>query len=193
MSKQLVRMYSLKKMQVISKLGHSAIFEASRIGDPEPKLTAVHPSIVDECLARGAVVHNAEDQPFQDDATKVQAALSGKLRTSLLYLVMQRIVNRNNPKDFNSGTIPLSRVVAEMTTFDVSDKEVKKAWQEFRAAENSGTDLNIDPRAQRAMDIIDASNVSELSILADEMGVEKDDYVGLTTRDLKQFLLAKFA
>ena len=106
---------------------------------------------------------------------------------------MQRIVNRNNPKDFNSGTIPLSRVVAEMTTFDVSDKEVKKAWQEFRAAENSGTDLNIDPRAQRAMDIIDASNVSELSILADEMGVEKDDYVGLTTRDLKQFLLAKFA
>lgn len=194
MTKKLIPMYSLSNLQVISTLGHSATFTATPLGSKEPNITPVHPAIVKECQAKGAVVWNPDDLPMTDETGSVNTGFTGSLRKTLVYLVLQRIINRNNAKDFNSGGVPLTKVVAEMTSFDVSDKEIKKAWQEFNDAKNSNRELDVDPRAEHAMDVIDASNVEELKMVAEEMGVPAASYETLTkTRELKQFLLAKFA
>jgi hypothetical protein len=187
-------MWCPNNLQVISTLGHSAVFTATPFGSKEPNLTPVHPAIVKECQAKGAVLWNPDDVQGTDDTSSGPIGFAGKLRTTLIYLVLQRIIDRNNPQDFNSGGVPKTAVVAAATSFDVSDKEVKKAWQTFNDAQNSGKTLDVDERATLALDIIDASNVAELKMVAEEMGVDPKDYETLTkTRELKQFLLAKFA
>ena len=192
--RKLVPMISLKTMEVISTLGHSVRFVGSPKGLAEPHITNVHPAIVQECLAKGAMVVDSGDQPFIDENAKIKAAFApGELRTSIVFLVMQRMKEQNNAKLFTSGGIPKAEVVSQMLGFDVTDKEMKTLWQQFQSAVNGDKELDVDPRAKLALDVMDAANVDELKMVASEMNVPTDETDGLTTKDLKQLLLSKFA
>lgn len=189
----MIPMISLSSFTLASTLGHAVRFEATKLGSKTPNIAKVPKALVPEALARGAVVYQAEDQPIIDTEKLPNAAFAGEIRKSLIFLVMQRLVNENVAKNFTSGGVPRAEVLSTILTFDVSAKEAKGLWQEFQTAVNAGDELNLDPKAAKALDVIDAMDKGELTMLADEMNVPEAEYLGLSGKDLKQLLLSKFA
>lgn len=188
-------MISLRKQTITSTLGHTTAFEASNIKTGELKPAFVHPLLVPEATKRGCVMADGEDNEalLPDNDGKLRAGFETKLRRSLLAAIMQRLVNENQPKNFDSGQVPKLEVLSKILGFDVDPKERKEVWQAFSTASASGEELDLHPDATKVLDILDAEGRAELVMVAQEQGATEDEIKGLQTRDLRKHLLAKYA
>ena len=179
-------MLMLQTRRIASTSGHAVQF-TSKVPHFVPR------EMVRECLHAGAVICDESGQIVADDDTTVKRVeFAGDLRVSLLYLLYQRLIKENKSANFTSGQVPKVEIVSRCLAFDVNAKEVKKTWQDFQTAINSGGDLKLHKDAQMVLDIIDANDNSDLQLLAAEMNVPEDETSGLTSRDLRALLLTKF-
>ena len=178
-------MISLRKFRLASTSGHVVFFEPN-------KPTPVPKEAVREAMEQGCVPADAKDAPEFVDATKPMVEFSGTLRTSLLYLVIARMIEENDTKSFDSGGRPKAVVLSKQLGFDVSVKEVKEVHRTVleAMAQDATPELHVD--AEAALEVIDAETKGELLELADAMNVPKKETDGLTSRKLRALLLSKY-
>ncbi len=184
---ELVKMVSLQRMRVASLSGHVAHFEPR-----QPAL--VHPDMVKDCMARGAVPADEAGIPLDvnEDNTRDRVTASGDLRSSLVMLLMMRFVKENDVKAFDSGGIPKLDVLNKTLGFDISPKERSDIWQALMTLRGAGEEPALHQDATQVLDILDAQSKAELLLIAKGLGIESSEVEGLNARDLRRHLLANY-
>lgn len=179
-------MISLRALRLATKTGHVIRFEANT-----PR--AVPDSAVQEAMAAGCAPANPQDAPFLDDLSRTKVEFHGDLRRSTIFLALTSIAEKNNAKEFDGGGTPKVEVVSARLGYEVTRKEVNDLYQQFLSSKNVGQDFALHPQAQNIMRVIEADSKGELIELAIEFGVEEKKANGLTVRELRKLLLAKFS
>lgn len=179
------KMVSLRNVRMESTKGHVINFTAK-----EPKFVPL--DVVAEASALGCVVMDGEDPLFYEDVTRAKVEFQGDVRKSMIYLAIKSLAEKNSARDFDGSGVPKEKVVSDSLGFDVVRSEVADVFQMYMQAKGDGVDYPLHPAANNIVRVLDADSKAELVELADEFGVPADKAKGLTIKDLRKLLLAKF-
>lgn len=179
-------MISLRKLRLASTSGHVVHFDANTP-------TNVPQEAVREAMALGCVPVNAEEAPEFADASRAKIEFGGELRESLLFLVISRMIEENDVKQFDSGGRPKASALSKTLGFDVSAKEAREAHKTALTIMAQDGTPDLHPDAEVALEVIDAGSKSELLELAGTLDVPKKETDGLTARKLRSLLVSKLA
>lgn len=180
------QMKSLRTFTLATTLGHMVHFEAETpTFVPEP--------VVPFALEKGCVMCDAADTPFFDDLSKAKVEFVGDVRSSIIYLAIDRVATKNDPKDFDGSNYPRAKVVADMLGFDVQPSEVAPLYQQYLSLKQDGKEYPLAPQAAAVLDVMDAANKSELLLLAEEQEIDAAKAKGLSARDLRKLLMVKLS
>ena len=152
----------------------------------------VPPPAVADATARGCVMVNEKDRTFHEDMQRLSVDFSGEIRQSLLFLAVKTVMEKNNPKDFDGGGVPAAEAVEKLVGFPVASSEIPPIFQLWHQVQE-GADFKVHKDAEQVQRVMEASSKAELLDLAEEMGVEKESYKGLTVKDLHKLLLSKLS
>jgi hypothetical protein len=177
-------MISIRKFDLATTLGHMIHFNA---GVP----VFVPDEVVPQAMGAGCVPVSDVDKSVFDSIQRAKVQFTGDLRSSLLHLMLDEIVRRNNAKDFDGSGTPKHEVLSQKLHFEVFKDETQKAFQSYMSARKRGEDVPLHKDAAVAMRVIEAESNSDLVAIAMEIGYEKKNAEGLKTKDLRQMLLSK--
>lgn len=180
----MIEMISLRTFTLSTTKGHCVRFEAN-VPKPVPEI------IVQDAMNAGCVPAKESDRPFVDDMRTARVEFVGNMRRSLIYLAVDVLARENNQKNFDGGGRPKVSVLNERLGFDVPAQERTNIWQEYLSAKAAGAEPGLHPEAETVMEIISAEDLTELRHIAMQSGVELAE--GLSTRDARKTLLAKFS
>jgi hypothetical protein len=183
---QMVKMVSLRTFRLASKSGNVIMFEAK-----EPK--DVHPDAVSEAMAAGCVPVDQADANFHEDLSRAKVEFHGDVRRSVILLALQAIVGENNTKHFDGSGIPKASVVSDRVGFDVLPAELRAQFELYMTSRKESTDLALHPEAANILRVVEAASKNELLGLAEEFGTDVEKAKGLSAREIRKVLLAKFA
>ena len=107
---------------VASTLGHVLTFTKD---EPLP----VPPIMVKECAERGAVRVDGEEV-FKEEEEKPKFPVDPGARQQDIRAAMEKIVERNDSKEFTAGGTPTVSAVSEEVGYRVDRTEITKAWQD---------------------------------------------------------------
>lgn len=178
------KMKSLRSFTLSTLTGHTIAFVA---GEP----SHVPPNAVSEAMKHGCVPVDASEVPHADDPSRPVVEFAGDIRQSMLYLVIDQIVKKNDPKEFTGAGQPREALVSERLGFDVSAKEVVKVFQLHQQGVKEETTYELHPHAVNIARVLEADK-AELKELALEFGVEEPDFKGLDAKALRRKLLMLF-
>lgn len=179
-------MISLRKFRLASTTGHVIQFKPK-----EP--VYVPDDAVPEAMAQGCVPANEEDVPFYEDMSRARVEFQGDIRRSLIITAIERVMDRNDHRDFTGGGVPRHKVLGDLLGFEVFESEVSPLYQQYLSAKKEGVDIPLHPATDNVKRVLDASGKADLVDLAVEFGVEKKKAEGLVTKDLRRMLLVKFS
>ena len=179
-------MKSLRTFTLSTTLGHTVRFEAEHP-------TYVAPAAVPAALEAGCVMCDAADTPFFDDLTKANVEFVGDIRQSIIYLAIDRVATKNDPKDFDGSNYPKAKVLADMLGFDVVPAEVAPLYQQYLNLKQDGKEFPLAPQAHDVQAVMDAVSKAELLLIAEEQGVDAAKAKGLSARDLRKLLMVKLS
>lgn len=175
---------SLRSFTVTSTMGHSATFEA---GVPKNIPMALVPA----AMEAGCVPATAADAPFHEDATRAKVEFTGSMRTSMIYLALQDIIEKNAVKEFDGSGVPRVTAVEARIGYDVTRKEVTDVYQQLLQCKSDNKEFVLAPNADNVMLVIKAEDRAELTELAKEFGIDDDSCKGLQLRELRKLLLVR--
>lgn len=178
-------MKSLRTFTLATRHGHMVRFVANTT-------TFVPDAAVHDAMAAGCVPVNDEDAARIDDNQAIKVEFQGDLRRAVLLLVSRALANENDTKHF-SGGIPTKKAVAERAGFDAGAAEIRDAWRAYLHMKKSGEPIDTHPEAMNVLRVVEASTLDELAKLAEEFDVAEDRRKGLSARELRRLLLAKFS
>lgn len=176
---------SLRTFRLESTTGHCVQFEARKPRDIPDVLIPV-------AMAAGCVPADADDVPFVDDLQRSKVEFQGNIRDSMVYLTLELIAKRNDPKDFDGAGVPKTAAVTARLGFEVKRQDVINLWQQYLDIRTNGGEYAMHPNAPNILRVLEAVEKDELVDLAVEFGVEEDKAKGLQSKDLRKLLLVKF-
>lgn len=178
-------MISLRTFTLSTLHGHVVRFEANTP-------TFVPAVVVHDAMAAGCVPVNAEDTAKIEDDRAIKIEFQGDLRRSVLLLISKALAEENDTKNFSGGT-PTRKAVSDRAGFDAGAAEIRDAWRAYMHARKEGNPLETHPEAMNVLRVVEATTLGELISMAEEFGVDEARTNGLTARELRRLLLAKFS
>lgn len=179
-------MISLRKFRLSTTTGHMISFNSN-----EP--VYVPDEAVSAAMAAGCAPVNGADQVFFDDVQRSRVEFSGDLRKSILHFAIGTLVKENDPRKFDGSGLPRLDVLSKRLGFEVFKDERRVAHQTYMAVLKNGEHVVLHKDAESVLAVIDAEGKAELLLLANKHGVEAEQAAGLTTKDLRKMLLARFS
>lgn len=186
----MIKMISLRNFTLRSITGHTIAFKTN-----EP--SEVPDICVSEAMEKGAVpydLNKVPDAPAAGGHAKVE--FQGSLRSSLLFLALQNLVEENDFEKFDGSGIPRADVISGMLGYTVPKKEITAGYQAYMSAKASGDLPAVHPDAHRALEIMSAGTKASLLEIAAEMGAEPDDIArmkGDSAKDIRAALLVSLS
>lgn len=156
-------------------------------------INMVPDAIVQEAMNAGCAPISDEDQAFIDEQGNAKVEFVGNMRRSLIWLAIDVLVRENNSKNFGGGGAPSKKVLSDRLGFDIAAKELTVIWQEYNTTKSQGLEPSLHPEAPQAMEVLGAEDGEELRALATEFGVAPSAIEGLSTKEIRRTLLAKFS
>lgn len=183
----MVIMHSLRSLDVSNTSGHSCHFDAKT-----PRL--VPRALVATAMERGCAPFRAEDVKIVEDLEAVtHQNFAPSLKRALLFRVLDSIAKTNNMADFAASGVPKKDLVTERLGFDMTVRDLQRAWQEYLSLKNSGDDaLPTHDSADAAYKIVNAEDRDELLLIGMELGYEESKLDGLGNRELRALLLGRY-
>jgi len=178
-------MKSLRDFRLATTSGHVIEILAN-----EPKF--IPEVAVSEAMKHGCVPVDPKDIPFFDDQTRAKVEFTSDIRASLLYSTIDEIVKENKPAYFTGGGVPKAEEVSKRLGFDVQQKEVTDAYQNYTAFKSENRPFPLHPNTDNVLLVIQAKTRAELQGYAVELcGYTPENVAGLKERDLRKQLLVK--
>lgn len=180
------QMKSLRTFTLATTLGHTIHFKSE-----QP--TYVPPPAVPFAMEAGCVMVDAADAPFFDDLGRAKVEFVGDLRASIIYLAIDKVAAKNDPKDFDGSNYPKAKVIADMLGFDVLPSEVAPLYQQYLGLKQDGKDFPLAPEALNVQRVMDATSKNELVLLAEEFDIDEAKAKGLVAKELRKLLMVKLS
>jgi len=105
-------------------MGHTVTFKK---GEP----TFVPPAAYAAAIAIGAMPADGSDPNVIEDKPDSKAPADPAQRGPLILAVIEKLVAKNDRKDFTAAGSPAVKAVERELGFDVDAREVSAAWQEM--------------------------------------------------------------
>lgn len=180
------KMHSLRSFRLETTTGHVIEFEA--------KVPVFVPdAAVPDAMAAGCVPVDTSEIPFQEDLSRSRVEFVGDVRKSMLYLAVERLIAKNDPKTFDGGGNPKTAPVSDMLGFEVNRAELLAVFQLYLSSKNDNRPYTLHPSAPQIINVLEASDKAELIDLADEYGIPSEKAKGLQVRDLRKMILVKLS
>ena len=188
MSNKPVQMISLRTVTIRSTTGHTVHIEA-RVP------TEVPGPIVAEAMALGVVPYDANEIPESMLADKTKHGVvdfHGNIRSSLLFLTIRAMVEKNDANDFSGSGMPKHETLAKMLGYPVTKKEATDAYREFQDLKSNDAldSFKIHEHAVPALEIMEAGTKARLIEIAKDTDYpDADGLKGLTMPKIRSALL----
>lgn len=162
-------MKMLATKTVSTKLGHMLSFVAN-----EP--LNVPWDAVPDCQAAGAVVVDEDGLTDNETAGHKSFAIASDLRRSIVLRVMQDIIARNDPAEFDAGGAPKleSIHVRSQLTTDAGERDELHVLLKKAAAEKN-FEIVFHKATDAAMEAIEANTRDDVMRIAKKRGLKKAD------------------
>lgn len=179
-------MISLRKFNLPTTTGHMISFL--------PNIPVyVADAAVPAALAAGCVPADESQRPIFDDLARTRMEFSGDIRKSILHMAIAEVMEENDIKKFDGSGQPKPEIISDRLGFPVLKDERRIAWELYVAAKKEGIEVPLHKDAAKVLEIVDAETKAELLILAEDCGVPTAQAKGLTVKDLRKLLLARFS
>lgn len=152
----------------------------------EPKY--VPPRAVAAATARGCVMVDEKDRTYHEDMQKLSVDFSGQLRQSLLFLALDSVMKKNDPKQFDGSGVPTAESLGALVGFSVASSEVAPIYQLWHQVQD-GADFEIHKDAEQVQRILEAEHKPELQELALEAGLDETFVKKSNMKDLRKAAL----
>lgn len=154
--------------------------------------TYVPPRAVAAALAKGCAHVDEKDRTFHEDMSRARVDFSGELRQSLLFLAVNSLMEKNNPKDFDGGGVPLAAAVTDLVGFDVAGSEMPPIHQLWHQVQD-GAEFTLHENANQVQNVMEASSKAELLEIAKGLELEDAEVKSLNVKPLRKLLLTKLS
>ena len=177
-------MKSLRDFTLSSTLGHTIQIKADQLNDVPSQLVAA-------AMEKGCVPVDEEDIPFQEDLSRAKIDFTGDLRSALIYLAIDKVLTENDPMSVDGSGYPKAGVVSDLAGFSVVASEVAPIFQLYMTLKQDGKEYPLPANAEMIRAVMDATDKSELLLLADQAGISKTKAKALQGRELRKLILTK--
>lgn len=181
-----VEMLSLRSFRLPTLSGHVITFEAN-----VPQRVPFE--VVKDAMAAGCVPAQSDDIHVNDAVHSGPVEFQGDLRRSLIVTVMHRLIRDNDPKQFDSGSVPKAEAIAKIAGFTISQQERKAVWEAVLHARSTGDEITTHKDTEAVLDVLDAESRADLLLIAKDQGLDEKAVSGLKAQDLRRKLLARFS
>lgn len=183
-----VEILSLRTFTLNSTKGHCVQIVA-KVPTKIPRL------LIPEAVAAGCILTDAKEGEDAFDGAEggIKVGYAQDVRKSLLYIATRRIVEANDPDDFDGGGNPSVEALKAIVGFTVTKKEAQSIYRAYIEYGQQNLEYGLHEDAEKILTVTGASTKAELMELAVEYDIDVEALKGKSITDMRKFMLTKLS